>query len=438
MGGSSGVGALLDKLRATVGVTNVLTGADRSPYVLEGRTPDAVVFPGSVEEVGAVVQHAAAAGVALLPWGGGTAAAVGPPPRGGLVLGLTRLDRVLEHEPGDLTVTVEAGRTLERLQAALRERGQWLSLDPPDAARATVGGLIAADASGPRRHLYGTVRDLLIGVTVVTADGGVVHGGGKVVKNVAGYDLPKLFIGSFGTLGIVVSATFKLRPVPEDERLVALTFDRLKDCGAAARAVLGSDLIPVALEIVDAAAGAPLALSGLALVVGFDGLPEQVSAQAETLASMAAALGAREVVTLPPPAWARLAAPARDAFASPAAVMTLSVLPTMVAELMEEGVEAARRRGLASAWSAHAGVGTVSAALAAERDSTTVAAVLTEWRALARAAGGHATLVWAPLAVKAEVPVWDDPGPAGRIMQRIKAQLDPNNVLNPGRFIAGI
>jgi glycolate oxidase FAD binding subunit len=118
--------------------------------------------------------------------------------------------------------------------------------------------------------------------------------------------------------------------------------------------------------------------------------------------------------------------------------MSLSVLPTTVSDMMEQGMEAARRRGLASAWAAHAGVGAVTAALAAEREASTVAAVLAEWRAMARAAGGHATLVWAPLAVKSEVPVWDDAGAAGRIMQRIKAQLDPNNVLNPGRFIAGI
>ena len=222
------------------------------------------------------------------------------------------------------------------------------------------------------------------------------------------------------------------------ERLVAVTFDRLKDCGAAARAVQASDLIPTALEVLDAAAGAPLGLSGVTLVVGFDGLREQVEAQAHTLADMAGSLGGRQVAPLAPAAWTRLAAPARDAFASPAAVMSVSVLPTMVAEMMEEGTEAARRRGLASAWAAHAGVGAVSAVLAAEREATTVAAVLTEWRALARAAGGHATLVWAPLAVKSEVPVWDDAGPAGRLMQRIKAQLDPNNVLNPGRFIAGI
>jgi len=129
---------------------------------------------------------------------------------------------------------------------------------------------------------------------------------------------------------------------------------------------------------------------------------------------------------------------AREAFASPAAVMSFSVLPTTVSEMMEQGAAAARRRGLASAWAAHAGVGAVTAALAAEREASTVAAVLAEWRAMARATGGHATLVSAPLAVKSEVPVWDDAGAAGRIMQRIKAQLDPNNVLNPGRFVAGI
>src|SRR5207244_474408 len=115
-------------------------------------------------------------------------------------LGLRRLDRVLEHEPGDLTATVEAGITLAALQAELGKRGQWLSLDPPSAERATLGGILAANAAGPRRHLYGACRDLLIGLTVVGADGSIVRGGGKVVKNVAGYDLPKLYVGSFGRL----------------------------------------------------------------------------------------------------------------------------------------------------------------------------------------------------------------------------------------------
>src|SRR5207302_9840647 len=174
--------------------------------------------------------------------------------RAGLVLGLRRLNRLVEHEPGDLTVTVEAGMTMGALQAALSGRGQWLSLDPADAERASIGGVLATNASGPRRHLYGTARDLLIGVTVVTAECAIVKGGGKVVKNVAGYDLPKLFVGSYGTLGVIVEATFKLRPRPDDERLMCVGFDRLKDAGAAVRALMASDLIPNAVELLDATA----------------------------------------------------------------------------------------------------------------------------------------------------------------------------------------
>lgn len=432
---------LLDKLHAAVGAAHVLSGVELSPFVVEGRTPDAAVFPGSPAEVAAVVRVAVEAGVPIMPWGGGTAVDVGPPPsRAGIVLGLRRLGRLLEHEPGDLTVTAEAGMTVAALQTALRARGQWLSLDPPDAERATLGGVVAANASGPRRQLYGTVRDLLIGLTVITADGSVLHGGGKVVKNVAGYDLPKLFVGSHGTLGVIVEATFKLRPLPDEERLVAVGFDRLKDCGAAARALLAGDLIPSTLDLVDGVCAGTLGLAAgaPALVVGFDGIPEQVQWQVAQLAKLVGPLGGQPPVALPSATWPRLAALTRDAVESPAAVMRFSVLPTLVTETMEQGAQAARQRGLSSAWAAHAGVGVITGTLLAGGETAAVSSVLGEWRTIARAGGGHANLMRAPLAVKAQVPLWDDPGPAGRIMQRIKAQLDPNNVLNPGRFVAGI
>ena len=326
--------AVVDKLRALVGASHVVEGIELARYVVEGRTPLAAVFPGSIDEAAACVAAAADGGVAVIPWGGGTAVDAGAPPAAvGIVLALSRLSGLVEHEPGDLTATVGAGMTVGALQTALRERGQWLSLDPPDADRATLGGVVAANAFGPRRHLYGTMRDLLIGVTVVTADGAVVRGGGKVVKNVAGYDLPKLFVGSYGTLGVIVEVTVKLRPCPEDERLLAVRFERLKDAGVA------------------------------------------------------------------------------------------------------------RQRGLTSAWSSHAGVGLVTGAVAAEGEvppAAHVAAALADWRASARAGGGHGAVIDAPLAVKSLLPVWDDAGAAGRVMQRIKAQLDPRNVLNPGRFVAGI
>src|SRR5262249_17759685 len=154
--------------------------------------------------------------------------------------------------------TAEAGTTVAALQTALSARGQWLSLDPPDAERATIGGVMAANASGPRRHLYGTARDLVIGMTVVTADGPVVRAGGKGGKEGAGYHLPKVFVGSYGTLAIVVDVTVKLRPRPERERLVGVRFERLKDAAAAARAVMASDLIPNALELLGAEAARAL------------------------------------------------------------------------------------------------------------------------------------------------------------------------------------
>jgi glycolate oxidase FAD binding subunit len=379
-----------------------------------------------------------------VPWGGGTAVGVGvPPARAGLVLHLGRLAALVEHEPGDLTATAQAGITLGALQAALRARGQWLSLDPPDAARATLGGVLAANASGPRRHLYGTARDALIGVTVVTGEGAVVRGGGKVVKNVAGYDLPKLLVGSFGTLGVIVEATVKLRPLPDEERLVGVRFERLKDAGAAVRALLASELIPNAVELVDAPAAAGLGLppAPATLAVGFDGLGEQVDWQVAELAAVVGPCGGTRPAPLPPDAWERLASAPRDAFDASAAAMTLSVLPSVVADTMEQGAEAARQRGLASAWCAHAGVGHVTATLRAEgarQDPAPVAAVLEDWRAAARAGGGHASVTWAPLPVKSALPVWDDAGAAGRLMQRIKAQLDPGGVLNPGRFVGGI
>jgi len=440
--------ALLQKLRATVGAANVLTGVELSPYVVEGRTPEAAIFPGSIEEVAAVLALASEVGSPVMPWGGGTAATVGMPAgRTGLIVGLRRLGRLLDHEPGDLTATVEAGITMEAFQAALASRGQWLSLDPADAGRATVGGVLATNACGPRRHLYGTARDLLIGVTVVTAEGSVVKGGGKVVKNVAGYDLPKLFIGSYGTLGVIVEATVKLRPLPEREELVAVRFDRLKDAAAAMKAIAASDLIPNAVDLLDgaAAAGTGFAAGAAApsavLVVGFDGVREQVEWQRAELARLTSPLGGRESRLLDAPAWTRLAPAARAAFPATAAVMTLAVLPSQVVETMEQGAGVARARGLQSAWAAHAGVGVVRGALASDpapKDPAALAAVLAEWRELAHAGGGHANVEWAPLAVKSQIPMWDDPGAAARIMERIKAQLDPRGLLNPGRIAGGI
>ena len=436
--------ALSDKLRGIVGAPHVLTGVDCSPYLVEGRAPEAVIFPGTKEEVAAALGVASEAGLPVTPWGGGTKMAVGSPPnRIGLVLGLRRLNRILEHEPGDLTVTVEAGLALDALQAELGKRGQWLSLDPASADGATVGGVLASNASGPRRHLYGTARDLVIGLTVVAADGSVVRGGGKVVKNVAGYDLPKLYIGSFGTLGVLVEATFKLRPRADVDRIVVARFDRLKDAGTAARAVLASDVIPSALELADGEALRRLGHGGGAgLLVGLDGIAEQVEWEVAELARLLGPLGLGGTTVLDgtarDEAWRALARLARPGPDHVAAVMKWAVLPTRAAELMETGAGVAQRNGLTAALTAHAGVGIVTAILSGDTDTNAAVATLTEWRALANGVGGHAMVERAPLAVKERVAVWDAAGPTLRLMRGIKERLDPRGILNPGRFVGAI
>lgn len=438
---------LLDKLRGIVGTEHLLTSMECGPYALEGRTPEAVVFPASAEEISALLAVAAEEDLPVTPWGGGTKMAIGSPPtRVGLVLGLRRLKRLLEHEPGDLTATVQAGMTLDALQEALGRQGQWLSLDPPHGDRATIGGILAADASGPRRHLYGTARDLLIGLTVVLADGSVVRGGGKVVKNVAGYDLPKLYVGSLGTLGIIAEATVKLRPRPEADRLLLARFSRMKDCGRAVSALMASDLIPSAVELVDGEALSALGLGGPeggALLAGFDGISSQVEWQCAELGRLLGGLGAAGSLILDgaarDEAWRGVGEMSRRAFEEPAASMKWGVLSTQVVDLVEQAKAAAHRNGLRSAFAAHAAVGIVTAVLSGERDVIgRVVATLTEWRGLVSASGGHALLEWAPPAVKDQIAAWDKPGPAFRIMERLKARFDPKGILNPGRFIGGI
>jgi glycolate oxidase FAD binding subunit len=219
---------LLDDLRQAIPGVRLLCGGSDG-YEVDGLRPAAVAQPGDADEVAAVLRLASTRGWAVVPRGGGTMIDLGnPPARLDLVLDLTGMNRLIEHRPRDLTVTVEAGMSVAALQEELAKHGQMLALDPPLAQRATVGGVLAANAWGPRRQRYGTARDLLIGSRAVLADGTRVRSGGKVVKNVAGYDLNKLFIGSTGTLAVLVEATFKLAPIPATFGMIVAAFPTLR------------------------------------------------------------------------------------------------------------------------------------------------------------------------------------------------------------------
>ncbi|MGZ4964862.1 MAG: FAD-binding oxidoreductase [Limisphaerales bacterium] len=222
---------------------------------------------------------------------------------------LSALNRVIEHTPEDMTVTVEGGATLANLQTEVRKRGQWLPIDPPNAS-ITIQQLLASNASGPRRFGFGTVRDYVIGMAVVLADGRLIHSGGKVVKNVAGYDLMKLFIGDKGTLGIVVEVTFKLRPIPEAERFVQQRCGSVADAQKLIDSVLNSPITPTLLDLHNSA--------GLTVVLGLDGASDEVEWQT----ARAAELGFTEAATLD----------YDKAFQQQPAVKKLSVLPSKLAE----------------------------------------------------------------------------------------------------------
>jgi glycolate oxidase FAD binding subunit len=339
---------------------------------------------------------------------------------------------------------------MDALQSALGAKGQWMSLDPPLPARATLGGVLAANGSGPRRHLYGTARDLVIGLRVVGPDGAVVRSGGKVVKNVAGYDMAKLYLGSLGTLGLIVEATVKLRPLPEADRACWGAFADLAAAGTAVRAVMASDLVPHSIELLDAEAAAACgaampASGGAALLLGFDGLASPVAWQLGEAERLLRGVGAGTVTVLDEPAAAAMLGRVRDlraAVAEPLAVARAALLPSQVAPFLAEAAAGARTAGLRLVAAAHAGSGIATLMLTPREGDGRAAAATVKTLALlrdhARAAGGELVLEWAPLAVKEEVGVWDAPSPAVRLMQGIKAQLDPKGIMNPGRFVGGI
>ena len=208
--------------------TSLVPDSDLSRYAVDGLTPKAAVFPASEEELSALLKEANDKCWAVAPKGSGNASRLGNlPERLDVVVGTEMLPHLIDHNPGDLTVSVGAGTKFGLLQERLAEQGQWLPLDPPLAGSRTVGGILAANLSGPLSLAYGAARDFVLGVRVASADGAVTKSGGNVVKNVTGFDLPKLHIGALGTLGIILQATFKVLPLPKEDVTLAAEFDDL-------------------------------------------------------------------------------------------------------------------------------------------------------------------------------------------------------------------
>ena len=397
-----------------------------------------VARPGSVEEASQVLRAAADDGLAVAFSGGGSKLGLGnPPERVDLLVSTERMDQVLEHAAGDLVVRAQAGVRLADLQQLLAPAGQWLALDPPEP-RATLGGVVAANASGPRRLRYGTARDLIIGITVVLADGTVARAGGKVVKNVAGYDLAKLFCGSLGTLGMVAEVIFRLHPVPAAAAVVTVALDAPERVGQATRRLLRSALEPSAIELKLDEWGWPGRLT-----VVFEGIRPGVDAQAAAAAELLGQVGE-----------AAVAGPGE----TDAALSQLGALPFEKAELAFKatcppaelpavlGDLGGGRQREGGSVSAHAGTGILWLASGARegdlRADNPFLPELVRWIAEAReglaARGGSLVVVKAPLHLKRQVDVWGPAGDALGLMRRVKERFDPERRMSPGRFVGGI
>ncbi len=419
-------------------------GGDIASYAVDGMIPTAAVRPPDLQALAEVVGDGNDEGLAIVPFGGGTQRSLGNPPRRyDLALDTRGLDRVVQYEPADLTVTVEAGMSLAGLDGILAAEGQFLPLETPRPLEATVGGMLAAASAGPLSLSYGFPRDWLIGVKVVNGDGAVTKGGGRVVKNVTGYDMSKLYTGSLGTLGVIVEASFKVSPKPDSSVTLTAEFDSLGGAIEGAWGMLEGYGAPNALTVLnpEAAERLRVGVGGHVLMARFLGREGVVRGRVSRGKEGLRLHGAGEMTTLEDEkersVWQSLVDLPWSGGEHPTLSIRSSVLPSEVGELLEKLSET-------SGWNlkhglfADIGTGLVrsvswgdAAPIEFDHRAQRVISQMTEMKAAwvvenCRPESKSGRDVWGPLP------------PGLRIMRRLKLSLDPHGILNPGRFVGGI
>jgi glycolate oxidase FAD binding subunit len=398
-----------------------------------GQRATFVAEPASTEEAAALLRAAAALDLSVVPRGTGTRLDWGSPPRTcDLIVSTVRLDQVIEHAAGDLVVRVQAGLTLAALQERLGLAGQRLALDPPGGA--SIGGLLGSNVTGSLRFRYGAPRDLLIGITIIRADGTVAKAGGKVVKNVAGYDLGKLFAGSYGTLGLIADATFRLHPLPAASTWVTAETDDTDTAATIVLAAARSPYAPAAIELDWPSVTGPLIVSVL-----LEGDEPSVSERSELISTSLAgvhggmAAGPFRVVRPRPGAHARHPA---------ATAMRVAFWPGRLADVLRTIGAVATKHGLDPSVGGSAAAGVLEISLPAHGAADATAAFVTDLRAALATAdaempAGSVVVLRAPADVRALVDIWG-PVPSLDLMRAVKDQFDPGHRMAPGRFAGGI
>jgi glycolate oxidase FAD binding subunit len=416
-------------LRALVGAERMRPSmlADAVDDVL----PQMVIEPGTPQEVARALKIATSAGLSVVPRGGASKMDWGNPPRGGaiqnggLILSTRRLNRVVEHAWGDMTATAEAGCTFQQLQQTLAEHGQRLALDPLWPDQATIGGILATNDSGPLRIRFGSLRDLIIGITLALPDGTLAKSGGKVVKNVAGYDLPKLATGSLGTLGIITQAIFRLHPVPHESRTLSFSNTDSRTMNALVLAIQDCNMVPTGVQVRAGSSSTP------EVDLRFEGTAAGCEAQIEQTLRIAS--GARRIES-PADVWN-----ARSTLwggAEPSVVCKFSLLPADLGTFLDLIRKASEP--LQWPWRLVAQAVGVGYLRLEGNDTGALLNVLQDLRKNLETRGGSLVILRCPLEIKSKMDVWGSAGDALPLMRSIKAQFDPTGALNPGRFIGGI
>jgi len=393
-----------------------------------------IAYPQNQEQLAKVMTCAAQNRWRLLPCGGGSKLHWGgTADQIDLVVSTARMNRLIEHAVGDLTVTVEAGMRLAELQDILGKESQFLAIDPAYADRAMIGGIVATGDTGSLRQRYNSVRDMVIGISFVRSDGEIAKAGGRVVKNVAGYDLMKLLTGSYGTLGIISQITFRIYPLPAASQTVVLT----GDSGAIAQAtatLLASGLTPSAIDLIDAQTVKALGLGkGVGLISRFQTIEVSIKEQTKQLLALEQPLGLAVTVrsgddetTL----WQQLRERIEASPQPSSVTCKIGVLPAQAVQTLTQFDQVDANLTIAQI---HAGSG-----LGVLRFESISSDTLLKMRSICEVQGGFLSIQAAPLSLKQTVDVWGSSGTALALMRRIKQQFDPQALLSPGRFVGGI
>jgi glycolate oxidase FAD binding subunit len=453
--------AVLTRLEEIAGAANVFSGpVEVASRQVNGVCPSVVVRPADAAQIAEIIRFAATEQLGVIPCGSGTKLGIGSTPsRYDIALDVSRLNHVLAYDPRDLTLGVEPGMRIEDLLRVLAEQKQFLPLAVPFADRATMGGIVAANSSSPLRHAYGGVRDFCLGMEFVTGEGATAKSGGRVVKNVTGYDLHKLLIGSLGTLAVITRVNFRTFPLPPSQGTFVASFSDAETAFSFCRAIAHSVLTPQMVEVAGPGAAHLLFSSDTtarieprmwSVIVSAAGQPEVVNRHAHELGRMASTAAAEEFVPLGDSEAQSVLSRIREfprivlEAASAAAIFRIGAIPTAMAGLLGEiaGVAARNRFDLVSLTRAS---GIVYAAFLPEEEHSSTTTAMTRmvdevFKTCGRSEiGGSAMLEWCPLEVKtAAGGVWGPRRNDFALMSRVKTAFDPRGVLSPGRFAGGI